>query len=134
MTQEKRFNPEAELGEKDDCCEPGCECQTDTDDMERPEDDLNKYPEKPKTAMSRSEVYHLINEERDYQDKKWTVYDDSSWSISDWVVFIRRYLKLIDTWTGHPREQMDEMRKVAALAVACMEFNGARSRNGEFSK
>ena len=94
-----------------------------------------KEPEKPKTVLSRSEVYDFINGERAYQDNKWRHLDDSEWSINDWVVFIERYLKEIKEWTGHPREQMDAMRKVAALAVAAMEFRGSRPRekNGKIN-
>jgi len=110
---EKRFNPEGALEEE------GCACQP---------DDMNKYPEKPKTVMTREDVYKLIDSERKYQEKKQARWDDSAWHISDWVVFIKRYLQRIDDWTGHPREQMDEMRKVAALAVACMEYNVTRER------
>lgn len=117
----KRFNPEA----ADDCnCDEGKECGT----------DMNKYPEKPKTVMVRADVYKLIDSERDYQEKTQAAWDDSRWSISDWVIFIRRYLQKIDDWTGHPKEQMDEMRKVAALAVAAMEFNRSRPRNGGFNE
>ena len=117
MEKPERFNPEVEL-------EKGC-CGTDSDCRA---DDINKYPEKPKTAMSRADVYKLIDSERDYQEKKQARWDDSDWHISDWVVFIRRYLKKIDDWTGHPKEQLDEMRKVAALAVVCMEHNHTRAR------
>jgi hypothetical protein len=113
-----------------------CDCDLSVEESKEMVDNLrlNKYPERPKTMVSRDEIYKMINGERDYQDKSNFAYDDSSWSISDWVVFIRRYLEKIDDWTGHPKEQMDEMRKVAALAVACMEFNGARPRNGRFGK
>lgn len=121
---------DAREGTTDECRnhEDGEECNCDT------AEDMNKYPEKPKTYMTRADVYKLIDGERDYQDKSQAAWDDSRWSISDWVVFIRRYLEKIDACTGHPREQMAEMRKVAALAVACMEFNRTRSRNGSFGK
>ena len=81
-----------------------------------------------KIIMSRPDVYKLINSEREYQERKQAHWDDSQWHISDWVVFIRRYLKKIDDWTGHPAEQLDEMRKIAALAVVCMEYNKTRPR------
>ena len=97
------------------CDAKGCECQ-------------NKHPEKPKTVISRADVYKAIDTEREYQDKKWVFYDDSDWAVNDWVVFIKRYLKEINEWTGHKREQMDAMRKVAALAVCSMEYNGTRPR------
>jgi hypothetical protein len=79
-------------------------------------------------VLTRSQIYDMIEGEREYQKNKWRHYEDSAWSINDWVVFIKRYLKEINNWTGHPREQMDAMRKVAALAIACMEFNGSRPR------
>lgn len=70
-----------------------------------------------------------IKYERKYQDKKWNnTYDDNDWSINDWVVFIRQYLDMVNANTGQPEAQMDNMRKVAALAVAAMEHKGVVRR------
>ena len=43
--------------------------------------------------LSRKEVYDAIDEERKYQDKVWGGKEfDENRSVSDWLMFIRRYL------------------------------------------
>lgn len=72
--------------------------------------------------MKRQDVYVLIDGERDYQNKKWGEdYNDKEWSIGDWLIFIERYVKEGKDKLGHPEER-DAIRKIAALAVACMEY------------
>ena len=85
--------------------------------------------------MKRENVYKLINGERDYQDSFWDSIDDSKWSPTDWCVFIRLYLEKAEkgmlgshTISSARRIQMDNIRKVAALAVAAMENNETPSR------
>ena len=77
---------------------------------------------------NRKEVYKVIDEERDYQDDKWgDELDDAQWAINDWIVFIERYIQEAKNNTGQA-EALDSVRKIAALAVACMEYNGALRR------
>ena len=72
--------------------------------------------------MTREEVYKLIDGEREYQKFKWNqVFDDSKWSLSDWIVFIERYIQEAKNNTGFEKHEVDSIRKIAALAVACME-------------
>jgi hypothetical protein len=78
--------------------------------------------------MTRSEVYTLIDGERRYQDKRWSDgFDDDAWGINDWIVFIERYIQEAKDRTGYPN-QMNSVRKIAALAVAAMEYNETEGR------
>jgi len=85
--------------------------------------------------MTRSEVYHLINGEREFQDQYWGDIDDAGWSPTDWCVFIRMYLEKAEkgmvgaTSVDEARRiQMENIRKIAALAVAAMENNDTPER------
>jgi hypothetical protein len=80
--------------------------------------------------VSRRDVYDIIDGERDYQDKKWS---GDIHSVGDWIVFMRTYLTQAETRFSKEvgdSGALDEIRKVAALAVACMEQNGYVERNG----
>jgi hypothetical protein len=81
--------------------------------------------------MKRAEVYKLIDGERDYQDKRWSVDTTDSGgkhsSPVEWVAFMEDYLaeaKHIlsrnSVSVSYPKA-MDIIRKVTALGVASME-------------
>ncbi|MCI0351536.1 MAG: hypothetical protein L0Z53_19100 [Acidobacteriales bacterium] len=86
--------------------------------------------------MTRAEVYKLIDGERDYQDaNKGNARSDlaRSYSVAEWLNMIATYLrKAQDAWSGPHPEGIDlakhNVRKIAALAVVCMEQNGAPPR------
>ena len=70
-------------------------------------------------------VFDIIDGERDYQDVKWG--KDHSHDVAAFVVFMREYHNQVvrraskeNGWSG----ALDELRKVAALGVACMEKHG----------
>jgi hypothetical protein len=71
----------------------------------------------------RQRVYEAIDEERSYQEK-WGGYEvDDKHDVWSWLSFMRRYLRKAedqDTVCG----ALDNVRKVAALAVVCMEHEG----------
>ena len=73
--------------------------------------------------MKREKVFALINQERAYQDKKWGGHDSDNTLIPlDWLYFMVRYLnKGVDKFDD-TEYQMIQIRKVAALAVAAMEY------------
>lgn len=79
-------------------------------------------------VMSRQDVFALIDGERDYQDYIQADWDDSSWSINDWVIFIERYIQQCKNHTGNRKDQMDSIRKIGALAIAAMEYNYTEKR------
>lgn len=80
----------------------------------------------------RQEIFDMIEEERRYQDEKWgDEYDDGEWAINDWIEFIRRQIKQAHADTGNTPAAMCHIRKIAALAVACMEYYDTPSREEE---
>jgi hypothetical protein len=75
--------------------------------------------------MDRSEVYRLIDGERKYQDARW-LKPAHSHSVTEYLVYIRDYVE--DALHRVSHEDGDQgirpnVRKIAALAVACMEEN-----------
>ena len=81
---------------------------------------------------NRAAVYHAIDTERTYQDKRWGGHDhDVRKSVGDFVVYMDYYMgllkKALSTETD-PGPALDQLRKVTALGVACMEVHGASRR------
>ena len=79
---------------------------------------------------TRQEVYNTIDGERDYQEKRWER-PAHNHSNTEYLVYIRHYvneaLSAVSTQDGD-RATLPALRKIAALAVAAMEANGAQPR------
>ena len=79
------------------------------------------------------EVFTAIQSERDYQDERWELDDHS---LEEWLVYIEDYVDeakhILTRGEGEEAQQkaLEALRKVAALAVAAMEQNGAPQREG----
>ncbi len=92
---------------------------------ENPDNTVYLYPS---THTTRSEVYAVINEERDYQDRKWGA--GSSHSVQEWIDIMQRCLfKAGQAHRVCDSAMLDEVRQVVAVGVACMEQHGAVHRN-----
>lgn len=80
--------------------------------------------------MNRSEVYHLIDGERDYQISRWKTLERHH-EIGTWLAFMQHYLTraIADITKANHREAMCNIRKIAALAVVAMEDHGAPERH-----
>jgi len=88
--------------------------------------------------MERSEVYRILDGERDYQDERWI--DDTTpsgvhiHSPEEWIVYMEDYLaeaKHILSRNDAPKcysDAMEIIRKVTAMGVASMEQNGCLER------
>lgn len=81
---------------------------------------------------SREDVYRAIDTERDYQDKL-PAYrtDKSEKTVGDYIVLIQAYSHaLVEAWTYNPGnlDALEVMRKIAGIAVHCMEDHGAPQR------
>ena len=89
--------------------------------------------------ISRWKVYRIIDEERQYQDilKK----DRAEFptdgtrsikhSVGDFSTMLQQYQnELVEAWTKNPGDEpaLHVMRKIAAIAVNCMEQHGAPPR------
>ncbi len=75
--------------------------------------------------MTRDEVYDLINEERDYQDSLGSDRTDGrTHTVGEELVLMQVYLqRALAEWANNPGDlyALKEIRKVAALAVRCLE-------------
>lgn len=81
---------------------------------------------------TRQEVYEAINTERDYQDAlPPTRTNGQPHTVGDYCTMLRHYVELLDTaWTLNAGDKaaLDVMRKIAGIAVHCMEDHGAPRR------
>ena len=83
-------------------------------------------------SVSRAAAYEAINSERDYQDSlsaDRTVGLDHT--VGDYVTMMQHYQnQLVKEWTlnAGDEEALVVMRKIAGIAVHCMERHGAPKR------
>lgn len=82
--------------------------------------------------FDRAIVYRVIDSERHYQNNLGVDRSDGvDRTVGDYLTMLDCYLrKAKDQWTNNPGnlEALHEIRKVAAIAVRCMEEHGAPSR------
>ena len=89
---------------------------------------------------TRLEVYNAIDTERDYQDRLPTTRsthpvrprtDGQPHTVGDYCTMLRYYAGQLDeAWTMNAgdAEALEVMRKIAGIAVHCMEDHGAPRR------
>lgn len=86
---------------------------------------------------SRQEVYNILDEERNYQDKKCggSVHDKNH-SVYDWLLIMRKYLNEAENamYNGDSTEALNSVRKITALGVATMESHDTPSRKDDNQK
>lgn len=82
--------------------------------------------------MLREDVYKLIDGERDYQDNLGSDRTDGVFrTVGDYITMLQYYqTQLIEQWTINPgcEQALNVMRKIAGIAVHCMEDHGAPKR------
>lgn len=82
--------------------------------------------------LTRQEVYALIDGERVYQDSlPITRSDGSAKTVGDYCTMLRAYQNKLDAaWTDNPgvEHALPIIRKIAGIAVRCMEEHGAPPR------
>jgi hypothetical protein len=77
---------------------------------------------------TRQEAYRAIDVEREYQDTKWAGHKHQT---AEYLTMLRSYLQKADeAWTFNSGDEaaLDVVRKIAAIAVHCMEENGVIHR------
>lgn len=81
--------------------------------------------------MDRSNVYKLIDGEREYQNSRPPrPKSDSETSVAEWLNYMQHHM-LVATEAVYfldEQEALESIRKIAALAVACMEHNDTPAR------
>jgi hypothetical protein len=86
--------------------------------------------------MERTEVYKLIDGERDYQEIRWNNdsyqdrVPDEQKPPAEWLNYIKYHLERaeISNYELSKQDTMAEIRKIAALAVRAMEIHGCPKR------
>ena len=96
--------------------------------------------------MKRSQVYELIDSERDYQDQQWpsrgieeegspvpSYMPSNELTIGEFILLVEEYTtKARLAWTQEKRPELtalDNIRKIAGIAVNCMEQHGGVKRD-----
>lgn len=86
-------------------------------------------------ALTRKEVYEIIDGEREYQETRW-VRPQHNHSATEYLVYIDHYLKKALARVSIEEGEdgaLENLRKIAALAVAAMEEHGAPRRMGYYT-
>jgi len=86
--------------------------------------------------MERTEVYKRIDTERDYQDLRWTPRRDANGTPdkekppAEWINYIEYHIVEAkkEVYNLDTEEALGHIRKVAALAVRCLELHGCPER------
>ncbi len=80
--------------------------------------------------IPRSEVYAAIDGERDYQDETWPEGEDQS--LGEFILMLESYVSQArEQWRVVAEPEINahhSVRKIAAVAVQCMEKHGAPQR------
>jgi len=97
---------------------------------------LNNIDLKSKNKMDREEVYDRIDTERLYQDLRWSPRreknetPDESKPPAEWINYIEFHIGEAkrEVYFLNDQEALAHVRKVAALAVRCLEIHGCPER------
>lgn len=81
--------------------------------------------------MKRSEIYKVIDNEREYQNSQWGEFHDRDHNAEAFILYIEHYItearRAITTEKGI-QGGLTQLRKVVALGVACFEEHGVPER------
>jgi len=80
---------------------------------------------------TRQEVFSTINDERVFQDRKWGTIQEHPHEVGSWLTIMRQLLNDAERAYVSQRGDfgaIDELRKVVAVGVACMEQHGTVPR------
>lgn len=82
--------------------------------------------------MTRERVYQAIDSERYHQDRKWGTIEKHPHEVGGWLLLMRALLRDAENaWASHSTDYLalEEVRKIAAVAVACGEQHGMQTRS-----
>lgn len=78
------------------------------------------------------EVLSAVHDERVYQNRKWGTVNQHPHEVGGWLTIMRKLLTDAEAqWSSKKGDvgALDEIRKVVAVGIACMEQHGAISRS-----
>lgn len=81
--------------------------------------------------MKREDIYKILDTERDFQDQAWDGEEHRTHEVGTFIVYIEHYLNQARTRVStdiNTNGALNELRKVAALAIACFEAHGVPNR------
>lgn len=81
--------------------------------------------------MTQDEVFKIISLEREYQDRKWGRPFGHPHEVGAYLTIMRKLLTEAEfAWASQNGDEgaLDELRKVVAVGIACMEEHGAVNR------
>lgn len=86
--------------------------------------------------MERNEVYKRLDTERDYQDARWSPRRDKNNTPdeekppAEWINYIEYHISKAkeEVYLLNDEEALAHVRKVAALAIRCLELHGCPER------
>ena len=82
-------------------------------------------------TMQQEDVLAAVIGERTYQDRKWGTIEEHPHEVGSWLTIMRQLLTDAERAYMSQRgdlSALDELRKVVAVGVACMEQHGVPSR------
>lgn len=76
--------------------------------------------------IKRELVYKLIDDEREYQNNLHGELENLKYSVSDWLIYIRKYLNEAENAAFEDNEElaMVAIKKLTSLGVASLENKG----------
>ena len=83
-------------------------------------------------TCNRADVYAAIDDERKYQNLEWGSIEDHPHEVGAWLTIMRSILTDAESaWSSLRGDNgaLDELRKLAAVGVACMEQHGVVPRS-----
>jgi len=78
----------------------------------------------------REYIFGMINQEREYQDNRWGPGFDKKNTVAHFLTYMEKHIAKAKDHL-YKMEEVDariEVRKLAALAVACMEYHETKPR------
>lgn len=80
--------------------------------------------------MLRKDVYKLIDEEREYQNKRNSMEHDKAVPVEAWVLYMKYQIKKAEKalYCIDHKAALERVRKATALGVVCMEYNETQPR------
>lgn len=83
--------------------------------------------------MKRDDVFQILDLERNYQDARWQAENDPGKSVSEWIIYMERHLEEAkrQIYMLNYDGGLEQVRKVTALGIACMEYNDTKPREVE---
>jgi len=79
------------------------------------------------TKASKQDVFNAITDERVFQDRKWGTVEQHPHEVGSWLTIMRQLMNDADKgWMSNRGDEaaLDDIRKVVAVGVACMEQHG----------